>query len=125
MTDAPTTTDVTLDDFGLFDPAVQQCPHAYYARMREDAPVFETDAPGAPLLLVTRYGDVVDVLRDPDTFSSRFDTGGMMPDSDAAQRIRQLYIDEKGYSKVGTMLTVDPPDHTRYRRLIARHSHQR
>ena len=33
-------TAVDLDDFGLFDPTVQQCPHAYYAQMREQAPVY-------------------------------------------------------------------------------------
>ena len=120
MTDAPTAEEVSLDDFGLFDPAVQQCPHAYYARMRQEAPVFKVEAPGSELFLVTRHEDVAAVLNDTDTFSSHFDTGGLMADSDAAERIRQLYIDENGYKKVGTMLTVDPPDHTRYRRLISR-----
>ena len=37
---------VDLDDFGLFDPAIQQCPHAYYAKMRQEAPVFEAAACG-------------------------------------------------------------------------------
>ncbi|MEM7342194.1 MAG: cytochrome P450, partial [Actinomycetota bacterium] len=64
---------VDLDDFGLFDPAVQQCPHAYYAKMQAEAPVFEAAAPGAPLRLVTRYADVLNVVLDTDTFSSRFD----------------------------------------------------
>ena len=112
--------DVNLEDFGLFDPAVQQCPHAYYAKMREDAPVFEAAAPGTSLHLVTRHADVLEVILDTKTFSSRFDTGGMMPDSDYARRIKELYEQEGGYEKVGTMLTVDPPDHTRYRRLVSK-----
>jgi cytochrome P450 len=112
--------DVDLEDFGLFDPAVQQCPHAYYAKMREDAPVFEAAAPGTSLHLVTRHADVLEVILDTKTFSSRFDTGGMLPDSDYARRIKELYEQEGGYEKVGTMLTVDPPDHTRYRRLVSK-----
>ncbi len=111
---------VDLGDFGLFDPAVQQCPHAYYARMREEAPVFEAAAPGAPLHLVTRHADVLDVILDTDTFSSRFDTAGVAADSEYARRIRALYEEEGGYEKVGTMLTVDPPDHTRYRKLVSK-----
>ncbi len=111
---------VDLEDFGLFDPAVQQCPHAYYARMQQEAPVFEAAAPGAPLHLVTRHADVLEVILDTKTFSSRFDTGGLLPDSDYARRLKELYEEEGGYEKVGTMLTVDPPDHTRYRRLVSK-----
>ena len=112
--------DVDLEDFGLFDPAVQQCPHAYYARMQQEAPVFPAAAPGAPLHLVTRYADVLDVVLDPEGFSSRFDTGGLAAEGEYARRIRELYEAEGGYDRVGTMLTVDPPDHTRYRRLVAK-----
>lgn len=109
-----------LDEFGLFDPAVQQCPHAYYARMQQEAPVFEAAAPGAPLRLITRHADVLEVILDTDTFSSRFDTGGAVADSDYARRLAELYEREGGYDRVGTMLTVDPPDHTRYRRLVSK-----
>ena len=118
--DTPSAEDVNLDDFGLFDPAVQQCPHAYYARMQQEAPVFEAAAPGAPLQLVTRHDDVLEVILDTDTFSSRFDTAGLAADSTYARRIQELYEAEGGYDRIGTMLTVDPPDHTRYRRLVSK-----
>ena len=114
------TEEVALDDFGLFDPAVQQCPHAYYAKMQQEAPVFEAAAPGSPLHLVTRHADVLDVVLNTGTYSSRFDTGGLLPDSEYARRIRELYEQEGGYDRVGTMLTVDPPDHTRYRKLVSK-----
>ncbi|MEL7156014.1 MAG: cytochrome P450 [Actinomycetota bacterium] len=115
----PGSDDVDLEDFGLFDPAVQQCPHAYYARMQQEAPVFAAAAPGAPLHLVTRHENVLEVILDPETYSSRFDTGGL-GDSTAARRITELYEAEGGYERVGTMLTVDPPEHTRYRRLVSK-----
>ncbi len=111
--------EVDLSDFGLFDPAVQQCPHAYYAKMRESAPVFEAAAGGAALHLVTRYDDVLEVVRDPGTFSSRFDVGGR-GNAELARRTKELYEAEGGYDRVGTMLTADPPEHTRFRRLVSK-----
>ena len=110
---------VDLRDFGLFDPAIQQCPHAYYATMREEAPVFETALGDAPLYLITRYEDIVEVVRDTDTFSSEFDTSGYIS-SELAERLADLYRTEGGYPRVRTMLTADPPAHTRFRRLISK-----
>ena len=117
--DTAATADVDLYDFGLFDPAVQQCPHAYYAKMQQEAPVFAAATPGAELYLITRYDDVVDVVRDTDTFSSQFDTSSHMS-SELAKRMADLYRSEGGYPPVRTMLTADPPAHTRFRRLISK-----
>ena len=111
--------DVDLGDFGLFDPAVQQCPHAYYAKMQQEAPVFEAAMPGSELYLITRYDDVVEVVRDTDTFSSEFDTSGYIS-TELAERMAELYRSEGGYPRVRTMLTADPPAHTRFRRLISK-----
>ena len=116
---SPTADTVDLADFGLFDPAVQQCPHVYYARMQQDAPVFQAAIPGGSLHLITRHEDVLEVVRDTETFSSRFDTSGGIS-SELATRMKELYETEGGYDRIGTMLTVDPPDHTRYRRLVAK-----
>ena len=112
-------TNVDLADFGLFDPAAQQCPHAYYAKMQQEAPVFEAAMPGSELYLITRYDDVVEVVRDTDTFSSRFDTSSNLT-SELAERMADLYRTEGGYPPVRTMLTADPPAHTRFRRLISK-----
>ena len=111
--------EIDLNDFGLFDPAVQQCPHAYYAQMRSSAPVFAVGAGRPPLYLITRYDDVLEVVRDHETFSSRFDVGGRA-NSELARRTKELYEAEGGYDRVGTMLTVDPPEHTRFRRLVSK-----
>ncbi|WP_419854699.1 cytochrome P450 [Candidatus Poriferisodalis sp.] len=118
-TDTSEAPDVDLDDFGLFDPAIQQCPHAYYAKMQQEAPVFEAATPGAELYLITRYDDVVEVVRDTDTFSSQFDTSSHMS-SELAKRMADLYRSQGGYLPVRTMLTADPPAHTRFRRLISK-----
>ena len=111
---------VDLDDFGLFDPAVQQCPFPYYAQMQRSAPVYEVASPMGPMHLITTYAEVTDAVRDVTRFSSRFDTSGSAGSSELVERMRRLYEQEGGYDRVGTMLTVDPPDHTRYRRLVSR-----
>ena len=112
--------DARLDDFGLFDPAVQQCPHPYYALMRQATPVFEATSPLGSMYLITNYDDVLDVVKDIKTFSSRFDTSGSNFQPELVERMKELYEAEGGYDRVGTMLTVDPPEHTRYRRLVSK-----
>lgn len=108
-----------LDDFNLFDPEIQQCPHMYYAKMQKEQGVFETDALGTPLYLVTKYEDVAACAMNTSVFSSRFDAGSMEGNSEYARRAQELYEQEGGFDRVGTMLTVDPPEHTRYRRLVS------
>jgi len=108
-----------LDDFNLFDPEIQQCPHGYYAKMQNEEGVFETDALGTPIYLVTRYEDVAACAMNTSLFSSRFDAGSMEGNSEYARRAQELYEQEGGFERVGTMLTVDPPEHTRYRRLVS------
>ncbi len=107
-------------DFGLFDPAIQQQPHPYYAAMRATAPVFATDALGMPVWLVTTHDLVLEVLRDPTTYSSRFGSAGMPADPELAARLRQLREDHGGWPAVPTMLSADPPEQTRYRRLVSK-----
>ncbi|MEM9131193.1 MAG: cytochrome P450 [Actinomycetota bacterium] len=122
---APTSPDntseaeVDLDDFGLFDPAIQQCPHAYYAKMAETAPVFPAASPAGTLHLVTRYNDVSTAALDAARFSSKFDTSGGVS-GELSRRMKELYEAEGGYERIGTMLTVDAPEHTRYRRLVSK-----
>ena len=111
---------VDLDAFGLFDPAVQQCPHLYYAKMRDECPVFTADAAGNDVHLVTRMDDVLHVLRNPQIFSSRMGGTGLPQGSTLVERMSALYAELDGYPRVGTMLTVDPPEQTRYRKLVSK-----
>ena len=70
---------VDLEGFQLLDPAVQQCPHLYYEKMREECPVYPTEVAGVPIVLVTRYEDVLEIIKDTDTFSSETGGGAAMP----------------------------------------------
>ena len=55
-------------DFDLTDPAVITDPYPSYARLRDNAPVHHLAGPD--LWVISRYDDVVAVLRDQATFSS-------------------------------------------------------
>jgi cytochrome P450 len=109
----PTTVD--LERFNPFDPLVQQCPFPHYAAMRERAPVFQV--PGANLFLVTRHDLITPILRDTTTFSSQFGGPGAPARGELAERLRA--VQAEGWPQVPTMLTVDPPEHTRYRGTVA------
>jgi cytochrome P450 len=106
---------VDLDHFNPFDPAVQQCPHPHYRAMQRAAAVFPVD--GTDLYLVTRHELIVPILRDPRTFSSRFGHTGEPPRGPVVERLREVI--SRGWERVPTMLTMDPPAQTRYRGTVA------
>lgn len=54
--------------FEPFDPALRADPYTAYRRLREEAPVHY--APGAEVWCVSRYEDVMHVLKEHETFSS-------------------------------------------------------
>ena len=96
---------VDLSDSRSFVPGV---PHAWLAHLRRHDPVHWQDEAGGPgFWAVTKYHDCVTVNRDYERFSSAA-RGTMpfeMPDEDIAQQGLM-------------MLNMDPPLHTRYRRLV-------
>jgi cytochrome P450 len=105
-----------LATFNPFDPETLQCPFPHYARMRAEAPVLKVGTLG--MYLVTTHELVLEVVRDPKTYSSQFGAATMpMPSAD---RDRLLEVIADGYPRVATMLTADQPEHTRYRRLVAK-----
>jgi cholest-4-en-3-one 26-monooxygenase len=98
-------TEVDLADARTF---VTGVPHEYLAWLRHNDPVHwndEADGPG--FWAVTRYADCVAVNRDYEKFSSYLKTSLVyeMPEEDLAQQ--QMM-----------MVNMDPPMHTRYRRLV-------
>jgi len=107
-----------LSQFDPFDAEALQCPHAAYQRMRTEAPVLFLERLG--MFMVTRNDLVQQVLRDPATFSSRFGgpatpmSGGGGGNDPVALAVAE------GYPRVSTMLTEDPPEHTRFRALVTK-----
>ena len=113
MTDAA---EINLQDYHPMDREVQQCPYAHYAALREQGPVFLHQPTG--MFFASRLDIVGEILRDTETFSSRFANAGTMGESDTMRQVMEV-LDE-GWPRVDTMLTIDPPHHTRYRKLVSR-----
>jgi cytochrome P450 len=96
-----------------FAPEVLSEPWAFYARCHSIAPAFQL--PGTPITYVTGYDAVVEALGRPEVFSNAFGTdlaGARSQDPEVTA------ILETGWPAVDTMLTADPPVHTRYRKLV-------
>jgi cytochrome P450 len=98
----------------LRDPAVRDQPYELYEQLRARGPL----TPGSLGLVTTSHAVAREVLR-----SEHFGVGW---DRSAAPRwIRRALefgdeLDASGVAEPPSMLVVDPPDHTRFRRLVSR-----
>jgi cytochrome P450 len=99
----------------LTAPAFYADPYPVYRRLREEAPVYRSEAIGAWLL--TRYDDVSATVRDPRRFSSRGRFSAVF--EPLAPQEREHLRPLADHFAVG-LLGSDPPDHTRLRGLINR-----
>ena len=91
----------------LYDPATQEDWYPTYARLREEAPVYRV--PGTAMYVVSRYDDVLNVLRHQETFPTGVNTS-------RTTVAREVY-ETKGWPRI-TPLSVNPPDHRHYRALV-------
>jgi cytochrome P450 len=83
-------------------------PHATFRRLRDHDPVAWCNEPdGTGFWAVTRYTDVLHVSRHPELFSSR--AGIRMEDMDAEENAARR-----------TMMEMDAPEHTQFRRLVSK-----
>jgi cholest-4-en-3-one 26-monooxygenase len=101
-----------LSDINLCDPDnfVAGVPHEWFARLRREAPVYWHPDPnsfGGGFWAVTRFEDAVMVNRDFEHFSSHR-AATLFHDFDEEVLAQQRMM----------MLNMDPPMHTRYRRLV-------
>lgn len=110
-------------EFDPRQPEVMQCPFPHYEALREHDPVHKM--PGAwigrsapEIYAVSRYDLVAQILSDPATYSSQVGTPGSNPPAHLLPRLKE--IASAGYERPPTMLTADPPVHTRYRRLVSK-----
>jgi cytochrome P450 len=92
-------------------------PYPFYARLRQEAPVYPTTLPnGSQVFLVTRYADVLAASKDP----------RLVKDINHARGQNWTMPAEDNHSPLGilaqmnnaNMLRADPPQHTRLRGLV-------
>lgn len=105
----------------LFDPEVQENWYPAYDELRENQPVYQI--PGTTIYVLTRYEDIVQVVRDLETFSNQPENHGgdlLIKHPEA----RAYYVEHglgKGEGKGRwTPLGIDPPEHRKYRQMVDR-----
>ncbi|MCU0492403.1 MAG: cytochrome P450 [Chloroflexaceae bacterium] len=100
-------------EINLFSHEVTQNPYPAFAHLRREAPMFRTqNANGHPLWLVTRYDDVVAILKDQRFVKSW--RNALTPEELARVPVIPEYVNLLNQH----MLATDPPDHTRLRGLV-------
>ncbi|MFH0521375.1 cytochrome P450 [Streptomyces sp. M41] len=94
----------------LFDRALIEAPTAVYARLRDAAAVHHTSTPdNEPVWVITRYREARAALAD-----------GRLSLDKANARVGGAYQSSMPPELDAHLLNMDPPDHTRLRRLISR-----
>ncbi|NUK04459.1 cytochrome P450 [Streptomyces lunaelactis] len=97
---------MTIVDLGEYGADFVANPYPYYARLRESGPVHEVRLPnGEEIWLIVGHEEARAALADPRLSKSPATVGGTM-------------LDERVIGP--NLLVLDPPDHTRLRRLVAR-----
>ena len=95
------------------DPLIRNRPFGFYRALREQQPVYFD--PGLSVYLVTRYEDANAVLRDPDTYSLEHGYQDRYANGFVEEFAEIMERDGGGFIRD---LAIDPPAHTRWRRLI-------
>ena len=111
--DAPDVRTCPLGEINAFDPAILNDPYPYFSRLRDEAPVFRDPKTG--IVSVSTYDLIMEVNRQPMVFSNDF--GAQLRSGAAPPDAEEIAILKDGWDVPNTMLTADPPAHTRYRKL--------
>ena len=111
-------------EVSLFDQDTLIDPYAAYKTLRDQAPVHFEPSFGAHI--VTRYDLIREAIRDTATYSSEFgdflDGARKILFQQAPPDVQQKLVElnEQMIFLPPTMLTLDEPEHTRYRSLVAK-----
>ena len=113
-----------LGDLLDLHPEAIACPHRVFAPIRDESAVYFIEETGC--YAVTRYDEVLEVVRDPERFSSRMPTGPHAGSViiNRVQEVAALSPEHaalvgRAFSRsVSVLLSADPPLHGRQRRLV-------
>jgi cytochrome P450 len=97
----------------MLDPEVMQNPFPFYQWAHANAPVIEM--PGTGMKIIMNYEMCAEATGRVEEFSNNFTAvlSGAM-----SQHPEVSAILEKGWPQIDTLLTADPPVHTRFRKLV-------
>ncbi len=105
----------SLAGVSFIDPAVQEKPHAYYRALRDGDPVHYEEDLG--MYLVSRHDDLMTVLLDPVVFSQELGYYKQMAQGHL-EEMKGILVREGG-GFFPDVANIDPPRHTRVRRLLS------
>jgi cytochrome P450 len=100
-----------LADIKPFSPDTIEDPRPFWEAMRTEQPVYQV--PGTGYFAISRYEDALQVLTNEEIFSSREPPGLQLPPGPEIEAILK-----EGYPPAHTLLSNDPPSHTRFRALV-------
>lgn len=113
MSESPITKEL---DFNLLEDETRECPFKYFEAIRHlDKPVYFM--PELQAYYVSRYDDVRYIKKHPEIFSNDIFKLGTSRGGNA-RNIAEEYKAEHGWARVSTLQRTDPPEHTKYRKLI-------
>lgn len=104
----------SLDECTFTDPAIQERPNAFYRALRERDPVHFDSKLG--MYLVSRHEDLETIFRDPITYSQEIGYYRQMAHGHLDELKSILARDGGGFFP--DVANIDPPRHTRVRRLL-------
>lgn len=106
--------DIPLSDMSLSDPMIQARPQAFYSKLRDEDRVHYDEKLG--MWLVSRYEDIVTLLRDPKTYSDKQGYEAQYA-SGFFEEFKQI-LEKEGGGFFPDVIKSDPPEHTRIRKLM-------
>ncbi|MFI6322623.1 cytochrome P450 [Nonomuraea sp. NPDC050556] len=101
-------------------PVQRSCPFAppdEYATFRDEAPLVRAQLPGGKVWLVTRHAEAQQVLRDPGISTNPMTPGHpnvMMEEEPPTPEQLAMFME----FAIGQFIDLDPPEHTRFRKLL-------
>ncbi|HET8659335.1 MAG TPA: cytochrome P450 [Micromonosporaceae bacterium] len=116
------TTKQPVDEYPLYTAALIADPYGGFGRIREEVPIARgRQWDGSPVWIVTRHDDVSAVLTDRRFVSNSRSLPGSTVDVQAEFLASTVGIPRDLVPYLaGNMVHVDPPDHTRLRKLVSR-----
>lgn len=103
-----------LEEQDFFEPEVLSCPFSFDKEARARAPVYKSSSQDNTYIVFS-YDLVKQVLRQPNLYSSKNEQA-LLGRSIHDEQCQKIY--KQGWAQVPTLLTNDPPEHTRFRKLV-------
>jgi cytochrome P450 len=109
----------TIDKFQPFDPAHLSSPHAGWALLRREAPVYRVHMPQVrvPVYLITRRQEIAHITSHPELFSNSPEPSIWRWGDFEEPEIAAVFK-EAGYKVVPSLQTAEPPLAQQHRKLL-------